>query len=678
MPTPDVTDYYRLTQLTAIAVSPDGDRIAFIADEFDEAADERRRSLFVVPADGSDPPHRLTRVSDAQSPAWSPDGSKLGFIAERDTDSDLRVGPATDDEIDENGDEDDEQMAQLWVFDMDRGGDARQITDFEEGVREFDWGPHGEQIVVSARDPTDAQQEQLEQRRDDGPIEVDRLQHKYDGQGWLDNVTTYLFVVDLDSRETTRLDDAYGAGAAEPGTGLAPAWSPVRETIAFLSNRTERPDDSTVMDVFTINPDGSGCTQLTESDVSATGIEWGPDGNRLAFAAGHPDDGYEPTQVYVASRDGDYRSLSADLDRTLDWGTPMAWTDSETILGVIGDEGLSRLARFHTDGDVDRVFDGQGRDRTIGGFDLGGGTIGVIISDPQAGVDVYSMPAEDVDADGSDPDPLTRLTAINEELLSDYEAPTHERFTFESEGESIEGIIYHPPGADTDDTPPLIVIPHGGPISFDAPSFGFERHYWLNQGYAVLVVNFRGSSSYGHAFASAIKGDWGNHESTDVINGIETVLDRGWADPDRVFVTGFSYGGAQTAYILRDSDLVVAGAAEHGIYDRHAYFGTGDSHARMEREFGRPWENLDTYRRVSSITDVDAIDDPLLITAGENDWRCPPTQAEQLYVSVKKQGVPAKLVIYPDEHHNVTNPNRAIHRLREITEWFETYDPAIE
>jgi len=162
------------------------------------------------------------------------------------------------------------------------------------------------------------------------------------------------------------------------------------------------------------------------------------------------------------------------------------------------------------------------------------------------------------------------------------------------------------------------------------------------------------------------------------VAGVEAAVDRGWADPDRVFVTGFSQGGVNTAYVLTRSDVATAGAAEHGIYDYRSAYGTDDSHVWWDDDFGQPWSDPETYDRTSSITDVDRIDDPLLITAGGQDWRCPPTQAEQLYVSVKKQGVPAKLVVYPNLPHSYGGPEEATHRLKTLLDWFEDHDPAVE
>jgi dipeptidyl aminopeptidase/acylaminoacyl peptidase len=688
----ELDDLYDLSTPQQVAVSPDGTRVAFLTQEFDPEEDERRTSLFVAPADGSRDPHRLTRASDAGAPAWSPDGRYLGFIAARDPDIERRVGR---DEDDEGGDTDEEDDAeeptgtddgpkpQVWAFDMELGGDAVQLTDREEGVREFDWGPDGDRLVVSARDPTEDQQEYLDQRRDDGPIEIERLQHKADGQGWLDDVTSYLFVVDIESGDETRLDDAFGQGAREPLFGLQPAWGPSGH-IAFASNRTETPDDSGVMDLYTIAPDGSDLRKLTDSTRRSSAYEWSPDGERLAFVSGDPDNWYEPSEIWVTEPDGTddppMRSVTASLDRTVAMVATPSWLDDDTLVTAVGDEGHTRLVRAHADeDDPERTFPALTRDRSLGFAAGAGGTVAAVVSDPQEGSDVFALDATDLDDEA--PESLTRLSDLNADLLDGAAMPDCRRVTAENgDGVDIEAIAYLPPDFDPeeDEPRPVIASIHGGPMSYDAPVFRFGFAYWASQGYVVYRPNYRGSTSYGREFAESLMGTRGDLETDDVLSVLEELTERGWVDDERSLVTGFSYGGITTANVVTRSDRFAAGAAEHGVYDFRSTFGTDDNHLWHEWEFGLPWEEPELYEDISSITDVDQIETPLLVSAGENDWRCPPTQAEQLYVSVRKQDVPAKLVIYPDEHHNISTPDRAIHRLESLTEWFREHDPGHE
>jgi dipeptidyl aminopeptidase/acylaminoacyl peptidase len=685
---------YDLTTIPEIALSPDGERVAFVADERSRADDETHSSVSVVPTDRSRTSHRLTRVSDAGSPKWSPDGLRLGFLAARERDVALAVEEGEDEE-DVNGEDDasepndNEPKPQLWVFDLELGGDARQVTDQDEGVREFDWGPDGERIVVSARDPTDEEREYLNARRDgDAPIETERLQHKFNGHGWLDTVTTYLFVIDIDTRETRRLDDSYGSGAFEAMAGLQPAWSPDGDRIAFVSNRTDRPDDSAVMDLYTIEADGTNLSRLTETDLTVGSPEWDSDGKRLAFTGDNPENWCVPTQVYCWEN-GEYETLTADLDRTVSRGASLRW-DGESVVTTVGDESHVRFVRAHTDGSsAERVFDRQNDYRTFRAFDLQGNTLAALVTHPSEGADLYAMAAEELDAGGEstsssissdEANPFRRLTGVNDDLIDAHEMPHCERVAYESEEHEIDAIAYLPPGFDRDDPEPhpLVVSIHGGPIGYDMPEFNFEYAVWTSRGYIVLCPNYRGGASYGQAFAEALYGEWGTVEVTDIVAGVESLVERGWGDPDRVFGRGLSYGGIAQGYLVTQTDVFTAAAPEHGIYDLRSAFGTDDSQVMTTAEFGLPWENPAQFDASSAVTDAGNIDTPLLVMAGGQDWRCPPTQSEQLYVSARKQGVEAKLVVYPDEHHNIGDPDRAIHRLEELTGWFEKHDPTVK
>ncbi len=670
-------DYDALRTPSALTLSPDGRRLVFRLREADRDEDEMRHTLWIVPTDGSDDPYRLTRASDARSPRFSPDGSRLGFIAAREEDVSLAVAgdQNQDEETDTNGD--DEPKPQLWVFDLERGGDARQLTTFDHGVSDFDWGPAGDRVVVAARDPTDEEGETLEQRKEGGPIETERLQHKYDGAGWLDTVRTYLFVVDCADRSSTRLDAAHdGGGLVTEAGGLQPRWAPDGSRVVFRSNRTDDPDDTQIADLYTISPDGTGLERLTDGTRAITSPRWSPDGTRVAYSARDSDNWYVPAECYVTDFETHW-SVTGELDRTL-MRTGPRWLDDETLLVGIGDRGQSRLALAEADGSgCHRAFDVQGRDRGLQGYAHADGVLATILSHPEDGVDCFVAPASALEVTGEEAT-LERVTALNDDLLESWPDHSCARVTYESDdGTEIEAIAYFPPESDPE-TPveqPLVVSIHGGPMSFDQPQFSFQDRVFTSRGYVVLKPNYRGSTSYGRDFCEALRGRWNSIEVEDILAAVETAIDRGWADPDRLYCTGFSQGGVNTAFAITKTDQFIAAAAEHGIYDMSAAFGTDDSHNWWESDYGLPWENPEGYASASSIDDVADIETPLLLTAGEHDWRCPPSQSEQLYVSLKKRGVPSKLVVYQDEHHNVGDPERAIHRFEELLRWFERFDP---
>jgi dipeptidyl aminopeptidase/acylaminoacyl peptidase len=521
--------FYDRTRVTDVAVSSDGDRVAFCTREYDPDEEEAVDSLWVVPADGSRDPHRLSRASDAGDPRWSPDGSRLAFLAAREADADLRVGRnANGEEASETGeggaDEDGEGAAngddgpktQVWAFEMERGGDARQVTDREEGVSGFDWSPDGERVVVAARDPTDDEREYLEQRREDGPIEVERLQHKFDGRGYLDEVTSYLFVVDYSTREERRLDDANDGGYGA-GRGLEPAWGP-SDRIAFTANHTDWPDDNYVRDVYTIDPDGTDRRQVTDGEFAAHHPRWSPDGERLAFLARPPENLYVPTEVYVTDRERrGYESASAALDRTVAWGGGPRWLDEGTLVALFGDGGWSRPVRLSADGAPERVFAVQNRTETLGELDVGGDTVAVATSRPGEGTDVDAFEVEELDA--ADEDPRVRLTDLEADLVEAHPMPGCERIAFDSaDGTEIEALVYHPDDFDpaVPDPRGLVLEIHGGPMAYDEPGFRFLDAFFASRGYLVCRVNYRGSTSYGRAFCEVLRGAWGTVEVDDL------------------------------------------------------------------------------------------------------------------------------------------------------------------
>ncbi|SFB71186.1 Dipeptidyl aminopeptidase/acylaminoacyl peptidase [Halobiforma haloterrestris] len=638
-----------------------------------------------MPADGSRDPHRLTSVEGVSSPTWSPSGDQLAFLADRGTDVERRVGRREREEEDDGdgsagGDEngDDEPNQQVWAFDLVRGGDARQVTDREEGVSAFDWGPEGDRLVIAARDPTEDERAYLEEVRDGGPIETTRLQHKVDGTGWTDDVTTYLFVVDYDSGETERLDDAYGGGAFEDVAGMEPRWGPT-DRIAFTSCRLERPDDTLVRDLYTIAPDGSDLRRLTDGDRQCSRPSWREDGT-LGFVVRDPENWCRPAEVHYYDGE-ESRSLTAALDRTVAyWGT-VEWV-GDAAYTLVGDEGRTRLVRAELDGTVERVFDAQGEDRAIQGFDVAadGETASLLFSHPSDGIDVHAVAVDDLDLTADEPPAsLRRLSAVNADLIDSHSMPAVRRVEWESDGWALDGVFYADPDLDLAEGPhPLVVAIHGGPISYDEPEFSFDHAALTSRGYVVFRPNYRGGISRGREFAEVLKGRWGTAEVDDIVAGVESLVDRGWIDPDRVFGHGFSYGGIAQGYLVTQTDLFAAAAPEHGIYDLRAEFGTSDSHNWMEADFGLPWEDPETFDDGSAILEADGIDTPLLVMAGGEDWRCPPAQSEQFYVAARKQGVDAKLVVYPDEHHDIGDPDRAIHRLEQLLGWYKRHDPGRE
>lgn len=661
----ELDTFYELDYLEEVRISPDSKRIAYVQREPNESNDEWQYSVYTVPTTGSADPHLLSRVADVSSITWSPDGTSLAFIGVRGADRALGTKQSADEVFD--------AIPQVWAFDLVRGGGPVQLTNFSQGVSEFDWAPTGDRLVVAVQEQDTHSNDRAPHERAD-VIEVEALQHKSVGAGWLEGHSKCLYVVDTESGECTPIDEAYTNKHAASHR-MQPSWGPHGDEIAFLADRSESADDSRTVDVHTTSPDGSKLTRVTENNSAVTDVAWSPNGKRLAFVAAESDDPYALSDVIITEPMQARDECSSVQNVTSGLNHPVAsdvhWRDEETVLFPVGMEGQIQLAMSSVGSNtVTSLVKGFGPNQNLVSYDLGNASLALGVEDPEQGYEVYYTRQ----VDGSCIDGVKKRLNVNAEFEMQRQFPACKRVTYSSEdGTEVEGLLYHPKDWSRDEERPVIVSVHGGPASFAHPEVLFDHVYWVNNGYAVFCPNYRGSSSYGPAFTRAIHNDICTKECTDVIRGAEYLLEQGVADPDDIYATGFSYGATILSHVVAETELFTAAAVEHGIYDYRSAFGTNDTHVWLEDNLGYPWENRDAYAQASSVLKVDSIETPLLIVAGEEDWRCPPTQAEQLYVSLKKQDEETKLLIYQDTHHNAGTPCQTAHRIHSLTEWFENH-----
>ncbi len=706
-------DLYQIDSVSSPAVSPSGDRVAFVVSGFRKEENDKYQNLWIALTDGGAQPHRLTRGdTNDSSPAWSPDGRYLAFLSRRADEIEVAAKDVDEDESDSSNTE---PKPQIWIMDLKMGGEPRQLTSRPEGVKEFDWSPDGSQIAFASRDPSEDQKDYLAsvrgegEKEDKGPVVIRRTQHKRDGQGYLDEVRTHLFCADVGSREVRRLTDG-------PCDETSPRWSPDGKWVLFVSNRTGDADNNRRADLWLISCCGEQVRRLTFGDLNVSTPSWSADSQHVAFVSspepenayrqnnlmvvdvsdaepvcdltdcvgegwsslggvvpdGAADDPAEAARVYpVPRRSSDAAVLTADLDRPVIGMSRPVWCGSEEILALAADRGQTRILRVSLDGETSWLYP-QDEDRgcsvSFAGISGGEGGIAFGLDRPQTSTDLYYLPL----TGGAEP---IRLTSLNRKLLSQRSTAGYRRVTFDnSDGQQVEGLVAVPDGFSEGDSPcPLIVKIHGGPMSYDSPGFRFDVQYWASMGYMVLMVNYRGSISYGEDFSAVIRGRWGPREHDDVLSGVDALLQRGWADPDRLYCTGFSQGGIMTNWAVGHTDRFRAAASEHGMWDYVAAFGTDDCHLWWQDDLGVPWHNEEGYRQMSPSSAAADIQTPLLITAGEVDWRCPLSQSEQLYMSLKKRGIPTELVIYQGENHAISKPKRATDRISRISRWFAEY-----
>lgn len=632
MTTPVSTDlYYQLSIPGTVRVSPDGRAVAAVVHELEESG--RERVLWRCTADET---HRLTRSSSVSTPRWRPDGRGIAV-------TDVREKQAGD------------ESQQVWFFDL-RGGDPHRLTSFETDVESFDWGPNGERLVVEATDPEETDEST------EYPRQTNRLQFK-SMSGWRPQESEKLFVIDTESGEKRELAETEATAPVTTEGGLTPRWSPEGSRIAFLGNRTENPERSQSVSLFTVAPDGQDLKRVSADSVVADTPRWSPDGTRIAFRTEEPGNPYAPTDLRLYTVGEGTRSI---IDRQEGPVQSAHWIDGERLAVALADHGETVLAEVSvSEGSVTETDSGSYLPHSTR-VHAAGERFVAVLSRPSTPGELFSV--------GGD---TTRLTSFNNELTDTTPEPQFRRISVEHGETAVDTQVALPPGYDSAEHDPLPAVTelHGGPFTYDSPTFDFARMFWTTRGYALIRVNYRGSTSFGREFAEAGRGAWNGPEVTDVLAAVDAVERRGWADPDRQFLTGYSQGGIVTAYLLTRTDRFAAAAPERGIYDFRAVYGVNDEHNWYTTEFGTPWANPETYDRISAITDVEKIETPTLVVSCAFDERCPLSQSEQLYASLRRRSVDTELVVY-DEPHYFTSPDNFVHRLETVAEWFQSHDPA--
>lgn len=627
-------DFFELREVRNPVVSPDGDWVAYTVEETSLEENSSETRIWMVATEGGDPLPMTGAGTSASSPAWSPDGRYLSFLASRN-----------------------DGETQVWVLDR-RGGEAVQLTEVEQGVSGYVWSPDASRLALLIRD---AEEETEGEEDEPQPWVIDRLQFKRDYAGYLDRRRTHLYVLDLASKALTQLTDG-------DFDDSQPVWSPDGERLAFTSNRTAEPDSNSNRDIWVVsanasNP-GAELLQITTNPGSDSSPAWSPDGNTITYVTVT-----EPELIWYATghlavapaTGGPARVLTSRLDRNV--SSPRFAENNDDILFILEDSGERHLASIDRSGEnFQRLISGNIslRDFSINDDDEVATLIGTA-----------SQPTEIFFGQGRD---LEQLTFTNQAFLNQVQLSEVENITFNSgDGTEIEGFIYKPPGFDPQLQYPTLLRIHGGPVSQYDFNFNFDAQLFAANGYVVLMTNPRGSSGYGQDFSRQLWAAWGVKDFEDVMAGVDYVLEQGYADPQRLGVGGWSYGGILTNYVITKSDrfaAAITGASE--VLYRSNY---GHDHYQLqwETELGLPWETPENWERISPFNDVANIVTPTLIMGGEHDWNVPILNSEQLYQALKRLGRETQLVVYPDEHHGIQRPSFILDRYERYLGWYDRF-----
>ncbi|HEX2094650.1 MAG TPA: S9 family peptidase [Longimicrobiaceae bacterium] len=633
-----VGDLYRVREVRDPQRSPEGKWVAYTVTTSDSARDRDDTDVWMASWDGRQN-LRLTSTPESESaPRWSPDGRYLAFLSSRQGAS----------------------GGQVWLLDR-RGGEAVRLTDVRGGVSDYAWSPDGTRLVLVATDPDpNAALGDSARNRTPRPIVVDRYHFKQDVQGYLGARRSHLYLFDVASK---RVDTLTSGGYDE----RLPSWAPDGRRIAFVSERTEDPDRTNDTNLYVVEarPGATPRPLTTFPGPDGGRPAWSPDGRTVAYLQGSEPrlSAYNLNRLAVVpAAGGPARVLTEALDRAV--SSPVWSRDGRTLTVLVEDDRTQHVVRVDArSGRVERVTEGR---RVVSALSAGpDGHLAVLAATAVELPEVHAL-------EGGRLRPLSRQ---NEEWLAGVQLGTTEDVEFRSpDGTEVHGLLVKPAGYVAGRRYPMLLRIHGGPNSQDQHAFHFERELFAADGYVVVAVNYRGSSGRGAAFQTSIYGDWGNREVVDLLAATDQVVAAGIADPERLGIGGWSYGGILTNYTIATDPRFKTAISGAGSALQLSMYGTDQYTFQYDTEIGPPWKNREAWIRISyPFFHADRIRTPTLFMVGEKDFNVPASGSEQMYQALRSLGVPTQLVIYPGQYHGITTPSYRRDRLERYLAWYGKY-----
>lgn len=628
-------DIYRMKTVSGPQVSPDGNWIVYQVRSVDSAKDKSSTDLWISSWDGKENWQLTYDASGESAPKWSPDGNYISFLASR------------------GGDD----HSQLYLLPT-KGGEPKKLTKVKGSISEYEWTPDGQKLVLSIQDPDYSDSASTKIRK---PYVINRYQFKQDREGYLDSAATHLYLFDIRSE---KLDTLTRGIYSE----TQPSISPDGKLLAYVSNRSPVPDKNDNTDIFLMElKPGAIAQPLTTWKGSDSRPEFSPDSKQIAYLQSSSEDAFtmygHSILGVISVSDKKSKLLTTKLDRPVQ---NIRWeTDGASLLALMEDDRRVQLIRINAATGANETLTSGDHSIYAMEFNLKRNAVLAVRSTP-------ALPAELFVVEGRQ---FRQLTHHQDSFLAPLQLPIVEGFESTSkDGTKVSGILYKPPTHLPGQKLPLIIFIHGGPVAQDEFDFDMTRIVYAAAGYAVAAVNYRGSSGRGVHYIRAIYGDWGNKEVMDVIGAANYLIASGIADPERLGLGGWSYGGITTNYTIATDSRFKAAVSGAGSALQFSLYGSDQYIAQYEAELGVPWKNREKWLALSyPFFKVDKIKTPTLFMASESDFNVPVIGAEQMYQAFKSVGIPTSLIIYPKQYHGISVPSYQIDRLNRHIAWYNTY-----
>ncbi len=619
--------------VTGVAPSPDGKRVAYAVRtaEMGPGRSEFVTRLHLAEADGSGSKPLAQSAASASDPQWAPDGSALAFLGPH-------LGKNT-----------------VWLLPLE-GGTARPLTDSPTAVTAFAWSPDGKRIAFAMADPPTAEEERARKDRDDA----------YWFNEGLKNVHLHILAAGKEDKDAKPRRLTRGAFSVQPDF----QWTPDGSEIAFTHTRGPRVDDWRTADVSVVDTATGKIRPIAASEAAESAPHYSPDGKWIALlASGTPPAGLEDIGIRIVSADGKaVKDRVATPDRRPNL---IGWDAAgERVLFLESQGTVTRLFALHVASGAVTPFSPADVMEQVRA-NRAGTALAFTLQGPHRPPEVYVSPVERFA-----PVQVSRINAA----LPDLPLGKVEAVRWKSkDGLEIEGLLTYPVGYRPGKHVPLLVVIHGGPAGV------FSRRYLANpqayplaafaaRGFAILQPNPRGSTGYGLKFRRANSKDWGGGDYQDVMAGVDHLVARGVADPERLGVMGWSFGGYLTAWTITQTRRFKAASVGAGVTDLVSQAGTTDMPSHRLVYFGAwPWDEPDFYAARSPVLRAKGVTTPTLIQHGELDRRVPIGQGYELYNALRQQGVPVRMLVLPRQGHAIGEPRLLLKVMQTNLDWFEKH-----